>query len=67
MKTASGGRWLVVYMPASQHQAGKIARMLEDEGFLVKIKSLPGSGAFEIRVLASEAEEARSLLMEKGL
>ena len=67
MKAGSVGKWLVIYMPASRRQAGEIAALLAEEGFLARIVSLPGSAALEIRVLASEAEEARSFLMEKGL
>ncbi len=70
MKAASG-RWLVVHVTYSQRQADEIARLLECEGFLVNVQALnraiSGSGAFELRVLASEAEEARRFLMEKGI
>ena len=71
MKTSSAGRWLVVHIAHNRQQADAVVRMLEEEGFLVNVKALGGmvsaSGACELRVLASEAEEARRLLLEKGL
>ena len=46
-------------------------QLLRDEGFLVRIhalnRAISGSGVFELRVLASEAEEARRFLSESGL
>ena len=57
---------MVVYVSGIRQQADDIVRLLEDEGFLVRLEALPGSGAAELRVLESEAEEARRFLMEKG-
>lgn len=71
MKATSGGLWLVVSMAYDQQQADAVEQLLRDEGFLVRVRALDraisGSGAFELRVLASEAEEARRFLMERGL
>lgn len=71
MKSSSGGVWMVVYMAHNQHQADLVERMLRDEGFLVRMQALnravTGSGVFELRVLASEAEEARRFILENGL
>ena len=57
---------MVVYVSGIRQQADDIVRLLEDEGFLVRLEALPGSGVTELRVLESEAEEARRFLMEKG-
>ena len=71
MKGASEGLWLVVSVAYSQRQADAVEQLLRDEGFLVRIRALDralsGSGVFELRVLAVEAEEARRFLMERGL
>ena len=71
MKGASEGLWLVVSVAYSQRQADAVEQLLRDEGFLVRVRALnraiSGSGVFELRVLAAEAEEARRFLMERGL
>ena len=71
MKGASEGLWLVVSVAYSQRQADVVEQLLRDEGFLVRIRALDralsGSGVFELRVLAAEAEEARRFLIERGL
>ena len=71
MKGSSGGLWLVVCVTYSQRQADAVEQLLRDEGFLVRIRALnraiSGSGVFELRVLASEEEEARRFLSERGL
>ena len=71
MKGTSGGLWLVVCVTYSQRQADAVEQLLRDEGFLVRNRALnraiSGSGVFELRVLASEAEEARRFLSERGL
>lgn len=71
MKTNPGGVWLVIYMTGSERQAESAEHILQAEGFLVRRRTLnravSGAGTFELQVLASEAEEARQLLMEKGL
>lgn len=70
MKTGAGGRWLVVYMCRGRQRLEEVERMLTDEGFLVRSRALErgvGDGAYEICALESEAQEARSFLLEKGL
>ena len=71
MKGTSGGLWLVVCVTYSQRQADAVEQLLRDEGFLVRVRALnraiSGSGVFELRVLASEAGEARRFLSERGL
>ena len=71
MKATSGGLWLVVSMTYSQRQADAVEQLLRDEGFLVRVRvlnrAISGSGVFELRVLASEAEDARRFLIERGL
>ena len=71
MKATSGGLWLVVCVSYSQRQADAVEQLLRDEGFLVRVRALnraiSGSGVFELRVLASEAGEARRFLSERGL
>ncbi|MGN1005214.1 MAG: hypothetical protein ACI4O8_01750 [Aristaeellaceae bacterium] len=61
----------MVSVAYSQRQADAVEQLLRDEGFLVRIRALDralsGSGVFELRVLAAEAEEARRFLMERGL
>ena len=71
MKASPEGLWMVVSVTYSQKQADAVEQMLRDAGFLVRIRTLnraiAGSGVFELRVLASEAEEARRFLSERGL
>ncbi len=71
MRTASESLWLVVAVAYSQRQADAVEQLLRSEGFLVRVRALDravsGSGAFELRVLASEAEEARAFLVDRGL
>lgn len=59
--------WLVVYISPSLQMADAVERLLLDEGFLVRRKAVSGSDTYELRVLESEAKEARELLVEKGL
>ena len=71
MKATSEDLWMVVSVTYSQKQADAVEQLLRDEGFLVRVRTLnraiTGSGVFELRVLASEAEEARRFLSERGL
>ena len=71
MKASSACKWLVVSMAYSQRQADAVEELLRNEGFLVRIhvlnRAVSGSGVFELRVLASEAGEARRFLTERGL
>ena len=71
MKASPEGLWMVVSVTYSQKQADAVEQLLRDEGFLVRVRTLnraiTGSGVFELRVLAAEAEEARRFLSERGL
>jgi len=53
--------WKVVHIAQKFEQAQVIKESLQQEGFLVDLKSNNTSG-FEIRVTASEAQEANELL-----
>ncbi len=64
--------WVVVTMAKSKEAAQEIQAVLSAEGILVKLKALyknvnEDENYFEVNVLESEAEEAREILMEKGL
>lgn len=64
--------WVVVTLAKSSDAAKNIESLLSAEGILVKIKPLykkvsESENYYEIYVLESEAEEARDILMEKGL
>ena len=67
MKNNPEGNWLVVYMAASARTAQQVEQMLQSEGFLVRSDASSIPGAYELRVLKSEAQEARKLILEKGL
>lgn len=67
MKTGAAGVWLVVYMSPSAQMADAVEQLLQSEGFLVRRRAVSGSDTYELRVLESEAQEARKLLIEKGL
>ena len=70
MRTGAEGLWRVVYMTHRLELLEAAERMLTDEGFLVRRRALhravTNGGAYELRVLESEAAEARQLIMEKG-
>lgn len=70
MKSGGEAKWLVVYLSDSRDRAENAARLLADEGFLVR-GDVPGgpvshSEMYELRVLQAEAQEARQLLIENG-
>ena len=67
MKTGASGVWLVVYMCASLQMADAVEQLLRSEGFLVRRREVLSSGMVELCVLESEAQEARKMLVEKGL
>jgi len=70
MKPSQTGLWRVVYIARGAQQAEKIDRLLQAAGFLVNRRHFADGAArtedIEIRVLESEAEEARMHLMEHG-
>lgn len=67
MKTGASGVWLVVYMCTSLQTADAVEQLLHSEGFLVRRREVLSSGMVELCVLESEAQEARKMLVEKGL
>ncbi len=70
MKPDSEKMWRVVYIAHTQQGAETVEQVLQQEGFLVERRTLSAvgsAGAFELRVLKSEAEEARNVLNERGL
>ena len=72
MTHSDNAPWMVVYMAHGRRQADNVEALLQSEGFLVKRRQLEksvsdGDGAFELLVLKAEAQEAREVLLEKGL
>ncbi len=64
--------WMVVHMAKSETAAEKVRAYLAEEGLLVRVRpvyrSVPSQeNYFEIQVLQSEVQEARALLLERGL
>ena len=62
--------WVVIHIAQGAEAAAKIQALLEAEGFPVKLrkiyKNVPQElNSFEVRVLASEAEEAGDVLAGK--
>jgi hypothetical protein len=53
--------WQVVYIASSKEEVDKISKFMEKEGFMLQIDDA-GSGSYQIRVPAIEAEEAYSCL-----
>lgn len=64
--------WITIHVAHTTELADAARQLLEAEGFLVNVQPLAhnvaqGESCFEIMVLKSEANEARELLMERGL
>lgn len=64
--------WIVVHMAKSDKTAEKVRTCLADEGLLVRVRPVYRAVSlhdnyFEIQVLQSEAQEARNILLERGL
>jgi len=53
--------WQVVYIASSKKEADSILKIMEQEGFMVEVDNT-GSGNYQIKVPAIEAEEAYSCL-----
>ncbi|MEC9489575.1 MAG: hypothetical protein UMU04_01405 [Halanaerobiales bacterium] len=53
--------WQVVYIASSKEEADNILKIMEKEGFMVQIDEA-GADSYQIKVPASEAEEAYSCL-----
>ncbi|MHB1315902.1 MAG: hypothetical protein ACYCX2_10530 [Christensenellales bacterium] len=63
--------WITVTMAKSKEIADEIESLLSQEGLLVKTRRVyknisDESNYYEIRVLKSEFEEAKKVLMERG-
>ncbi len=62
--------WVVIHMAHTQQRAEQIERLLDGEGFLIRVRpvarALSGDSCFEVLSLSSEAKEARDLLQERG-
>lgn len=71
MRSHTAAPWRVIYIARGEKQACQIEDMLRGAGFMMERTSLEGADArsedIEIKVLESEAEEARMFLMEQGL
>ena len=64
--------WVVVQIAKSAESAAEAQKILKDEGFLTKLREVykgvpPEQNMYEIRVLASEAQEAREILLENQI
>lgn len=64
--------WMVVHMAKSEAAAEKVRECLAQEGLLVRMHPVYRSVSsrenyYEILVLRSEMQEARSILLEHGL
>lgn len=62
--------WTVVYIASNKTQALKLKDILMEEGILAQIRAIglsnTGEGIHEILVPESEAEEAHSIICERG-
>lgn len=71
MRSNRAGLWRVIYIARGERQAQTIEDLLTEAGFLIDRQRLDPDSAssedIEIRVLDSEAAEARLYLMERGL
>lgn len=54
--------WTVIYIAPSEKAAERIKQRLEEEGFLVKIRSSGVSKQYEVLVPGSEVREVQEVL-----
>lgn len=66
MRSHQAAPWRVIYIARGERQAQEIEALLRQAGFMMEQTPLGGED-IEIKVLESEAEEARLYLMEQGL
>lgn len=62
--------WTTIYVATNTKLAKKIEKILQDEGFLVKLKSCTideNDSLFEVAVLEYEAIDAQNVLIEKSI
>ena len=72
MRVNEESLWKVIYVAHGAKYAQIVRRMLEGEGFLVRLREIDRyiaaqDGLTEVLVLDSEAKEAREFLAEKGM
>lgn len=71
MRSQPSAPWRVIYIARGERQARQIGELLQQAGFLMDQRFLSAECErmedIEIKVLESEAEEARLYLMEQGL
>lgn len=71
MRSNMAAPWRVIYIARGEKQARQIEDLLLGAGFMMDRASPDGADArsedIEIKVLESEAKEARMFLMEQGL
>lgn len=72
MTTGGAAMWIVVGMASSRTIAGRMQKLLESEGILVKITNVSkkiksSDDTYEILVLESESNSAREILLDNGL
>jgi hypothetical protein len=71
MKKGGAAMWIVVGMASSRKNAGRMQKLLEAEGILVKLTNVSGKikssdDTYEILVLESESDSAREILLDNG-
>lgn len=61
--------WTTIYVTIDNYWAQSVKKLLETEGFLVKMKNTMSDSEqlYEILVLQNEAKYARDLMIEKGI
>ena len=64
--------WIVVHIAKSKEAAEHVRTLLDEEGILVKVRGVykkrsETENDYELLVLAAEAQEARNILLEKGV
>lgn len=61
--------WTTIYVTIDNNWAQSVKKLLESEGFLVKMKNTMSDDErlYEILVLQNEAKYARDLMIEKGI
>ena len=64
--------WVVISMAHSEERAREIEEKLTQEGFMIQLRAVTGESdpseqLYEVLALSSEAQEARSLLLDMGL
>ncbi len=60
--------WIVIHMAHSEEEARGVQEFLQGEGFMIRLRPVPGAGEglTEVCALPSEAKEARGVLVRRG-